>query len=75
MAKFFTKKGGTSISKGIEDAGNEISGEETPLVDRTEHLIETVEDELGELTNAEDLAVASTEGFSGLVSMYAVGKA
>ena len=75
MAKFFTKKGGTSISKGIEDAGNETSGEETPLVDRTEHLIETVEDELGELTNAEDLAVASTEGFSGLVSMYAVGKA
>ncbi len=75
MAKFFTKKGGTSISKGIEDAGNETSGEETPLVDRTEHLIETVEDELGELTNAEDLAVASTEGFGGLVSMYAVGKA
>ena len=75
MSKFLGRLGSTTISKGIEDAGdNNTGGEETPLVDRTEHLIDTVEDELGELTNADDLAVTSCESFGQLVSFYAIGK-
>ena len=75
MGKFLGRLGSTTISKGIEDAGdNNTGGEETPLVDRTEHLIDTVEDELGELTNADDLAVNSCESFGQLVSFYAIGK-
>ena len=75
MSKFLGRLGSTTISKGIEDAGNNnTGGEETPLVDRTEHLIDTVEDELGELTNADDLAVSSCESFGQLVSFYAIGK-
>ena len=75
MSKFLGRLGSTTISKGIEDAGdNNTGGEETPLVDRTEHLIDTVEDELGELTNADDLAVNSCESFGQLVSFYAIGK-
>ena len=75
MGKFLGRLGSTTISKGIEDAGdNNTGGEETPLVDRTEHLIDTVEDELGELTNADDLAVSSCESFGQLVSFYAIGK-
>ena len=75
MSKFLGRLGSTTISKGIEDAGNNnTGGEETPLVDRTEHLIDTVENELGELTNADDLAVTSCESFGQLVSFYAIGK-
>lgn len=73
MAKFINRTGATKLSKGVEDVNVTLS-DDTPLVDRPEHMVDTLNENVEDIKEAEELAIASVEAFGGIVSLYAVGK-